>query len=113
VALQLAFLFGFNEVALVGADHSFAASGPANATVISTEHGDSHFDPNYFASGVKSQLPDLFESEVSYTMAKHMFEAHGRRVINATNGGKLEVFPRLSLDAFLDRPAAASSCPRS
>jgi hypothetical protein len=113
VALQLAFHFGFNDVALVGADHNFAASGPANATVVSTERDDSHFDPNYFAGGVKWQLPDLFESEVSYTMAKHMFEAHGRRVVNATNGGKLEVFTRLDLDAFLHRPAAASSGPRS
>lgn len=101
VALQLAFHMGFTDVALVGADHNFATSGPANMTVTAGEKDESHFDPNYFAQGVKWQLPDLFESEVGYTMAKNMYEAFGRRVVNATVGGKLEIFPRTTLDAFL------------
>jgi len=100
-ALQLAFHMGFSDVALIGADHSFAVQGPANKTVVAGEKDESHFDPNYFAAGTKWQLPDLFESEVSYTMAKHMFEAHDRRVFNATEGGELDVFPRISLKQFV------------
>jgi hypothetical protein len=103
VALQLAFHMGFEEVAIVGADHTFAEKGPANKTVISGAQDSSHFDPNYFAGGVKWQLPDLFQSEVSYTLAKNMFEAHDRLVVNATVGGKLEVFPRMDLANFLAR----------
>jgi hypothetical protein len=102
VALQLAFHMGFREVALIGADHNFAISGPANRTVESGDRDDSHFDPNYFAGGVKWQLPDLFESEVSYTMAKNMFEAHDRAIYNCTEGGQLEIFPRLSLTDFFE-----------
>lgn len=101
VALQLAFHMGFERVAIVGADHNFAQEGPANQTVIAGDRDESHFDPNYFSGGVKWELPDLFQSEVSYTLAKNMFEAHGREVVNATVGGKLEVFPRMDLRRFL------------
>ena len=102
VALQLAFHMGFRQVALVGADHSFATKGPANQTVVSGARDESHFDPNYFAGGVQWQLPDLFQSEVAYTMARDMYAAHGGEVANATEGGLLEVFRRRSLSDFLN-----------
>lgn len=101
VALQLAFHMGFRDVALIGADHNFAAKGPANKTVISGEKDESHFDPRYFSGGVPWQLPDLFESEVAYTRARNMYSAFGGRVINATDGGKLEVFDRMELKDFV------------
>jgi len=101
VALQLAFHMGFKEVALVGADHSFNAAGPANATAVSGEKDENHFDPRYFSGGAKWQLPDLFQSEVAYTLARDMFAAHGRRVVNATDGGQLNVFERQPLQQFL------------
>lgn len=101
VAIQLAFHMGFSEVALVGCDHSFAEKGPANKTVEAGKVDHSHFDPNYFAGGVKWQLPDLLQSEVSYTIAREVYEAHGRHIVNATEGGKLEIFERTSLEAFL------------
>lgn len=101
VALQLAFHMGFHEVALVGCDHTFATKGPANATVVSGERDESHFDPNYFAGGMKWQLPDLFESEVAYTHARNMYAAFDRKVVNATEGGELTVFERQSLRQFL------------
>jgi len=103
VALQLAFHMGFQQVALIGADHEFAVEGQANKTVTSGDLDRSHFDPAYFAGGVKWQLPDLFESEVSYTMARKMFEACDREIFNATVGGKLEVFSRIELSEFLQR----------
>jgi hypothetical protein len=92
---------GFDRVALVGADHNFAAHGAANKTVTADARDESHFDPNYFAGGVKWQLPDLFESEVWYGRARQVYEAFGRQIINATEGGKLEVFERQPLGEFL------------
>jgi hypothetical protein len=102
VALQLAFHMGFHRVALVGADHNFSATGPANKTVISGSKDESHFDPNYFAGGMKWQLPDLFESEVWYGRARQMYAAHDREITNCTTGGKLEVFRRETLQEFLN-----------
>lgn len=101
VALQLAFHMGFREVALVGADHTFASKGPANKTVTAGAVDESHFDPRYFSGGVQWQLPDLFQSEVAYTMARDAYAAFGGRVVNATDGGKLEVFDRMALQAFV------------
>jgi len=103
VALQLAFHMGFHRVALVGADHNFSATGPANKTVISGSKDESHFDPNYFSGGVKWQLPDLFESEVWYGRARQMYAAHDREITNCTTGGKLEVFRRETLQKFLNK----------
>lgn len=102
VALELAFHLGFKSVALVGCDHTFAAKGAAGQTVESGEKDINHFDPNYFAGGVKWQLPDLFRSEVAYHLAKEMYDATGRHIVNATVGGKLEIFPRMPLDDFLN-----------
>ncbi|MEH6592726.1 MAG: 6-hydroxymethylpterin diphosphokinase MptE-like protein [Halioglobus sp.] len=101
VAMQIAFHMGFQEVALIGCDHSFADSGPANAVGVSGKTDTNHFDPNYFAGGTHWNFPDLFESEVAYTRAKNMYQAHGRKLINATEGGKLDLFERSSLLDFV------------
>ena len=103
VAMQLAFHMGFKKVALVGCDHSFATKGPANKTVIAGERDLSHFDHNYFAGGVKWQLPDLSQSELHYEIARDIFERHGRKIVNCTDGGKLEVFTRQPLSEFLQK----------
>lgn len=101
VALQLAFHMGFHEVTLVGADHNFETKGPANKLIASGNTDPNHFDPNYFAGGVKWQLPDLFESEVAYGRARQVYEAFGRKLFNSTEGGKLEAFERVTLDRFI------------
>lgn len=101
VALQLAYHIGFKYVALVGCDHSFAEKGPANKTVVAGAKDHSHFDPNYFAGGVKWQLPDLVGSEYAYSMARETFEASNRKIFNCTEGGQLEIFERLKLTKFL------------
>ena len=101
VAMQLAFHMGFSEVALVGADHSFAEKGPANKVVVSSDVDKSHFSPDYFSKGVSWQLPDLYESEVWYGRARLVYEAHGRKIYNCTEGGLLEVFQRTTIDRFL------------
>lgn len=102
VAIQLAYHMGFEKVALIGCDHSFThQKGYANQTVVAGDHDPNHFDPTYFAGGVKWQLPDLFQSEVAYRMAREVFEASGREIYNCTEGGKLEIFQRKPLMEFL------------
>lgn len=95
VALQLAFYMGFQEAILVGVDHRFVTSGPANQTVISEGDDPNHFAPNYFGKGFKWQLPDLAGSERAYRLARQAYEAAGRRVLDATVGGQLTVFPKV------------------
>lgn len=100
-ALQLAYHLGLREVALVGCDHSFADQGKAHTVVRSTGADRNHFDPSYFGEGTLWQLPDLIGSEYSYGIAAEEFAESGGRVINCTEGGRLEVFPRLPLRVWL------------
>ena len=95
VALQLAFFMGFSEVILVGVDHNFTTQGPANTRVTSQGDDPNHFSPNYFGKGFVWQLPDLAGSERAYTLARQAYEAAGRRVVDATVGGKLTIFPKV------------------
>ncbi|MEX0626068.1 MAG: 6-hydroxymethylpterin diphosphokinase MptE-like protein [Chloroflexota bacterium] len=104
-ALQLAYHMGFSEVVLIGVDHSFSTPGPAHQLVTSSGDDPNHFDPSYFGKGVRWELPNLPLSEVAYRLARKAFEADGRRILDATVGGKLTVFPKVELEAAL-RPRA-------
>ncbi len=98
VCLQLAFHMGFEEVILIGVDHSFQTKGEANKTVVSDGDDPNHFDPRYFGKGFRWQLPDLETSEMAYRLARAAYEQAGRRVVDATIGGKLTVFPKVNYD---------------
>jgi hypothetical protein len=95
VALQLAFHLGFQDVILVGVDHSFASQGEPNAAVVSNGADLNHFSPEYFGKGFRWQLPDLAASERAYRLARRAYDSAGRRVRDATIGGRLEVFPKV------------------
>ncbi len=103
VAMQLAFHMGFKQVALIGCDHNFVTKGTPNKTVVSGESDPNHFDKKYFADGSKWHLPDIFQSEASYHRAKDIYTLAGREIFNCTEGGQLEVFPRISLAEFLEK----------
>jgi hypothetical protein len=100
VALELAYYMGFTEVVLLGVDHSFSTQGPPNVTVVSTGDDPDHFSPAYFGAGFRWQLPDLEASERAYRLARDAFEGDGRRVLDATLGGKLTVFPKVEYDSL-------------
>ena len=100
VCLQLVFHMGFEQAILIGVDHSFAAKGTPNMTVVSNGDDQSHFDPQYFGKGFRWQLPDLDTSERGYWMAKDAFEAAGRSVLDATIGGHLQVFPKVVYESL-------------
>jgi hypothetical protein len=100
VCLQLAFHMGFEQVILIGVDHSFVAKGKPNATVVSKGDDQSHFDPRYFGKGFRWQLPDLDTSEQGYWMARQTYEAAGRSIVDATLGGQLQVFPKVAYESL-------------
>src|SRR5262249_12409911 len=80
-SMQLAYYMGFDEVVLIGVDHSFVDKGPPNRTVESKGADPNHFHPEYFGEGFRWQLPDLEMSERAYEMARRAFEADGRRIV--------------------------------
>jgi hypothetical protein len=98
IALQMAYWMGANPVILFGVDHSFKYTGP-QSTYQKREGMDvNHFDPNYFKAGTFWGTPDLDQSEIDYGLARDAYDADGRKVFDATVGGRLEVFDRISLE---------------
>ncbi len=100
VALQLAYYMGFEEVVLIGVDHNFETKGKANTTVVSQGDDPNHFHPEYFGKGFRWQLPDLDMSEIGYLLARKAFEEDGRKVLDATIGGKLTIFDKVEYDSL-------------
>lgn len=101
-ALQLAFFMGFQNVFLVGLDHSFKASGAPNEEQAMGGADPNHFDPRYFA-GSRWHLPDLEGSEMAYQVALFAFERSGRSIYDATEKGHCRIFPRISLEEAYSR----------
>jgi hypothetical protein len=100
VAMQLAYHMGFREVILIGVDHSFVTQGRPHQTIVSQGDDPNHFSPDYFGKGFEWQLPDLQTSERAYRLAKQVFEADGRSILDATVGGKLTVFPKVEYESL-------------
>ena len=96
VAIQLAYIMGFSEIVLIGVDHSFVDKGTPNKVETRNSETDiNHFHPNYFPKGTKWQLPDLLRSELAYTLAKDKIEKAGKRILDATVRGKLDIFEKI------------------
>jgi hypothetical protein len=100
-AMQLAYFLGFSQIILIGVDHHFVTQGPAAREVISDGSDPNHFSPDYFGKGVRWALPDLEGSERMYRVARKAYESNGRQILDATVDGKLEVFPKVSLEHVL------------
>jgi hypothetical protein len=103
INLQLAYYMGFAEVVLIGMDFSYVIPDDAeiNGNLITSAGDDpNHFHPDYFGKGKVWKDPKLDRVLASYSLAKRMFEADGRRIINATAGGELHLFERHSYEAL-------------
>lgn len=96
VAMQIAYYMGFEDVVLIGVDHSFSTKGDPNKKVVSGGDDPNHFHPDYFGEGVEWHLPDLDNSERFYRMAKEIYEMDGRVIRDATVGGKLDIFEKVN-----------------
>ncbi|MDH5506477.1 MAG: hypothetical protein OEZ02_04590 [Anaerolineae bacterium] len=100
VAMQLAFHMGFDEVILIGVDHSFVSQGAPNTTIVSQGDDRDHFNTAYFGKGFRWQLPDLDVSEQAYHLAHQTYMRAGRRIIDATIDGQLTIFPKVDYDTL-------------
>ncbi|MCL1595604.1 MAG: glycosyltransferase [Actinomycetia bacterium] len=99
--LQLAYYMGFTEVILIGMDFSYTVpeSSEVKGTHITSMGDDpNHFHPDYFGKGKVWKDPKLERVLASYALAKQMFEADGRRIVNATPGGNLHLFDRVPFE---------------
>lgn len=91
--LQLAAYMGCTEIYLLGCDCNYSGTN------------DHAFGFNVFgeAAYVQKNKGDILRLRMTagYEVAKKYADAHGIKIFNATRGGKLEVFPRISLEEAL------------
>lgn len=108
LALQLAFLMGCDPVVLLGMDLDYRLPISArfeNHVVTSTAADPNHFDPEYFGPGRRWHLPKPDRMLVAFRHAAAVYARHGRRLLNATPGGRLSGVPRGALYAAADDDA--------
>lgn len=111
--IEAAVWMGFRRIVLIGCDTDYVipedviAEGPeiAGAKSLLTSQSDdpNHFHPDYFGKGRKWHQPHVARMIQHYAWAKEAFAYRGIEILNATVGGKLEVFPRVELESLLSR----------
>lgn len=101
--LQLASYVGCNPIVLTGFDHSYQvpAERLEGDVIQSTAEDVNHIHPDYFGPGYRWHDPNVDRMESAYRRARVELERKGTRVVNATVGGRLEVFERVSETASL------------
>ena len=107
INLQLAFFMGFTEVYLIGMDFDYIVPKEHIVTgnaILSTTDDPNHFHKDYFGKGKTWKLPKIDRVAVNYKMAKLAYESVGRKIYNATEGGKLEIFGRKSYGELFQEP---------
>lgn len=101
VCLQLAFFMGFTTVVLLGKDHNYEQRGVPGQLVYADGTEQNHAVTGYYTKGQPWRIPDYKGEEFAYRMARTAFERAGRRVVDATEGGKLTVFEKVRLSELL------------
>jgi len=96
VGLQIAYYMGFHRVIIIGMDHRYEYQGKPNELMAMNGPDPNHFDERYFENCLWNN-PDLSQSEESYRIARHTYEADGRCIIDCTQDGACRVFERRSL----------------
>lgn len=97
MCLQFAIYMGFSEIILIGVDHNYAIEMKADGTIITNEGIRDHFSED--TEGI-TNIPQLDKTTLAYFTARDYAERKGVSILNATRGGKLEVFPRVDFDSL-------------
>lgn len=101
-AMQLAYYMGFQEVYVIGKDHSYNTTEKAGVGIKATGNEDNHFIKGYYKPGMNWDAPDYRAEEYNYQLTREAFEKAGRIIRNATIGGKLEIFERVDFNSLFD-----------
>ena len=113
--IQIAYYMGFEEIYLIGVDANFTVldtvsqSGTRESIdgvkqfLKSTKDDDpNHFDPRYFGKNKRWHHPEMDVMINGFTHCKEAVELKGRKIYNATIGGKLEVMKRVNFFDLFD-----------
>ncbi|MCW3062148.1 MAG: hypothetical protein JWQ02_3969 [Capsulimonas sp.] len=109
MALMLALFFGCKEIYLLGCDHDWLAHYKQSRHfydeqqhVLNRNGYDEWADSEY-----EAQLRSMVNLWENYTSVRQYASTHSARIYNATNGGVLDVFPRVDYQALFPQSSNA------
>lgn len=94
--MQMAVYMGYSEIYVLGCDHNYTLTYAIDGSV----RTDPLVSNNYMKlmdHGLIN-LPRLDKTTIAYKKARMECEKSGVRIVNATRGGKLDVFERVNFD---------------
>lgn len=110
VSIQCAVYMGFSEIILLGVDHSFAREQTKDGNITINSEIKNHFQKyqtdDFWGNGQKDEEAVVFPLDFAteaFIEARRYADEHGIRILNATRGGKLEVFERIDFDLLFSR----------
>lgn len=101
--IQLAIYMGFRELYLVGVDHNYSRVLEASGKVRVDPNVQDYFDNKRYDNAYPGNLN---AAQYAYTVAREYCDTHNIRILNATRGGKLEVFERMNFDELMGQKKA-------
>ena len=108
-SIQCAIYMGFRQIILLGVDHSFAREQTKDGRITVNNNVKNHFQDyqtdDFWGNGQKDEEAVVFPVDFAteaFIVAKHYADEHGIEILNATRGGKLEVFRRVNFDTLFD-----------
>ena len=101
-AAQMAAYMGFSEIYLIGVDHHFHISRNNNGEIVVDDSVKDYFSDKYNEDKANLYIPNTEKSTLTYYAMKDHCESRGIQVLNATRGGKLEVFKRIEFESLFD-----------
>ena len=109
VSIQCAVYMGFRQIILLGVDHSFAREQTKDGKITVNKTVKNHFQNyqtnDFWGNGQNDEEAVVFPLDFAteaFIAAKHYADAHGIEILNATRGGKLEVFRRVDFDTLFN-----------
>ena len=116
INMQIAAFMGFDELVLTGFDHKFPQHWKISPDVLknpekyinSTTIPGGYYkmrgveNAEFYPGNYSGSAYCIEEVTRAYRKAKLYFEEHGRRIVNSTRGGRLEVFERVNFDKLMN-----------
>jgi hypothetical protein len=99
--IQLAVNMGFQEIYLLGIDHSYNLALRKNGELLQSNKEQDHF---YFENRTHTSLY-LFQIDIAnaaFQSVRDYADSRGIKIYNATRGGKLEIFERIDFDSLYE-----------
>ncbi len=102
--IQFAVYMGFTEIYLLGVDCNYQFEYQPDNTIVETDAVRDHFVEQYDEVFKNLVLgAPVFAMKLAFEKAKEVCDQKGIVIKNATRGGKLEIFERVSFDSLVKK----------